>query len=193
MSSCWYCLSLGMLGHGCFAVGNFFPGMPECPGTQWISTFLLCPFRMTLAISLIAVASWCPGAASKCLVHLMASNQSLKITNAMTPCTWWALAPPTDFKHAILIAHSSVLNTSILPVPRLLWKTSYPSLFKHITVTLLRPIHGISPSIDGSYHPWTGQFYEYNTQKNKLPIKFAALRGLLRACNWNVCKVNLVQ
>jgi len=105
-----------------------FPGMPECPGTQWITTSMPWAWR-ALACSLIALASCCPGPGSRCAVCLMAAGESLKTAAVVTPCAHDASAFAMDFLSATPNAHCLPSKSSICPVPRLLRNPLQPFPF----------------------------------------------------------------
>jgi len=52
-------------------LASSFPGMPVCPGTQWVSVSIP-TLRRVLALQLIHLASGCPDLSTRCSVHRMA-------------------------------------------------------------------------------------------------------------------------
>jgi len=64
---------------------SWFPGMPECPGTHWISVGM--PWaRRFRALLLIRLPSCCPGPGSRCAARRIAACESLKTATVFTPC-----------------------------------------------------------------------------------------------------------
>jgi len=91
-------------------------GMPEWPGTQWISIAM--PWaRRACALRLIHLATRCPGPGSRCAVRRMAACESLT-TTVSTPCLCIVSLFAIITSSASPIAHSPASKTSIRPKPR---------------------------------------------------------------------------
>jgi len=139
-------LPLGFRAKLAWGSASSFPGMPECPGTQWISVAMPWARRLR-ALLLIRLASRCPGPGSRCAARRIAACESLKTATVFTPCTCSVSLFSFATSSASPIAHSSASKTSIRPVPRKLWRGlhSFPCL--HTAAAPTRPSSKRDPSV----------------------------------------------
>jgi len=106
-----------------------FPGMPECPGTDWISVAMPWSRRLR-ALLLICHASRCPAPGSRCAARRIAAFESLQTATVFTLCTCSVSLVSIATSSASPIAHSSASKTSKSQVARKLRRClrSFPCL-----------------------------------------------------------------
>ena len=120
--------------------------MPECPGTQWISVAKPCARRLR-ALLLIRFASRCAGLGPRCAARRIAASESLKTATVFTPSSCNVSVGSIATSSANLIAHCSVLKTSMRPVPGKLWGDLHSFPCVHTAVAPTWPSSERDPSV----------------------------------------------
>jgi hypothetical protein len=123
-----------------------FPGMPECPRTQWTSVALAWARRLH-PLLWICLTSHCHGPGSRCAARRSAACESLKSDTVFTAC----FCNVSRFSLAVSskspIPYSSSSKTSMRPVHRMLQQDFHSFLCLHTAAVPTRPLSERNPSV----------------------------------------------